>query len=100
MAAEGEDAATAAARAFKDRLVEYDRNAAQRTTVIDDQNDYFEIDSNAWLSDQERAEMRQRKKMEDEAEAAKKGRLTVTIDLVGRRVIQPSADAVDGEFWP
>lgn len=38
-----------AAEAFKDRLVEFDRNARQRTTVVDDQNDYFEIDTNAWL---------------------------------------------------
>ena len=38
--------------AFKNRLVGYDRNAAQRTKVIDDQSDYFEIDSNTWLSDQ------------------------------------------------
>lgn len=39
----------AEARAFKDRLVDYDRNARQRTTVVDDQNDFFEIDTNAWL---------------------------------------------------
>ena len=38
--------------AFKNRLVGYDRNAAQRTKVIDDQSDYFEIDSNTWLSQQ------------------------------------------------
>jgi hypothetical protein len=50
---EGEEsAATAAAVAFKDRLVEYDRNSAKRTTVIDDQSDYFEIDANAWLTDE------------------------------------------------
>ena len=46
--------AEAAAQAFKDRLVEFDRSAAQRTTVIDDQSDYFEIDGNAWLSDKVR----------------------------------------------
>lgn len=34
----------------QDRLVEYDRNAAKRTAVIDDQSDFFEIDSNAWLT--------------------------------------------------
>jgi hypothetical protein len=52
---EGEEsAATAAAVAFKDRLVEYDRNSAKRTTVIDDQSDYFEIDANAWLTDEVR----------------------------------------------
>jgi len=34
--------------------VDYDRNAAKRTNVIDDQSDFFEIDSNAWLSDEVR----------------------------------------------
>ena len=53
--AQPQDAAdTAAAVAFKDRLVEYDRNSARRTNVIDDQSDYFEIDTNAWLTDQVR----------------------------------------------
>ena len=45
-----DDLKEADAVAFKNRLVGYDRNAAQRTKVIDDQSDYFEIDSNTWLS--------------------------------------------------
>lgn len=40
----------AAAEAYTKRLVEYDRNAASRTTVIDDQSDYYELDGNSWLS--------------------------------------------------
>lgn len=47
-----EDQRETDAVAFKNRLVGYDRNAAQRTKVIDDQSDYFEIDSNTWLSQQ------------------------------------------------
>lgn len=39
-----------AAEAYAKRLVEYDRNAAARTTVIDDQSDYYEIEGNSWLS--------------------------------------------------
>ena len=46
------DAATAAAVAFKDRLLEYDRHSVKRTSVIDDQSDYFEIDTNAWLTEE------------------------------------------------
>lgn len=42
--------AEAAAEAFTKRLVDYDRNSAARTTVIDDQSDYYEIDGNSWLS--------------------------------------------------
>jgi hypothetical protein len=48
-AAEG---ATAAAQELRERLVEYDRNSAKRMTVIDDQSDFFEIDTNAWLTDE------------------------------------------------
>jgi hypothetical protein len=44
--------AQAQAIAFKDRLVDYDRHAQQRTTVIDDQSDFFEIETNAWLSEE------------------------------------------------
>ena len=42
----GVDAATAKAIEAKDRLVHFDRTSMQRTTVIDDQSDYFAIDSN------------------------------------------------------
>lgn len=38
------------AEAYAKRLVEYDRNSAARTTVIDDQSDYYEIEGNSWLS--------------------------------------------------
>lgn len=44
--------AQAQAVAFKDRLVEYDRHSQKRTTVIDDQSDFFEIETNAWLSEE------------------------------------------------
>jgi hypothetical protein len=30
--------------------VGYDRNSAQRTRVLDDQSDFFEVDANAWLT--------------------------------------------------
>lgn len=42
--------AEATAEAFAKRLVEYDRNSAARTTVIDDQSDYYEIEGSTWLS--------------------------------------------------
>lgn len=42
--------ADVAAEAYAKRLVEYDRNSAARTTVIDDQSDYYEIEGNTWLS--------------------------------------------------
>jgi len=42
--------AEAAAEAYAKRLVDYDRNAAARTKVYDDQSDYFEMEGNSWLS--------------------------------------------------
>ena len=42
----------AAAQAIKNRLVEYGRTSSQRTSVIDDQSDYFQADQNPWLSEE------------------------------------------------
>ena len=77
-----------ARRARQDRLVAFDRTAAARTTVIDDQSDWFEIESNAWLDEDEREEAkRQAMEVEEAREAAAKNRATrVTLDLLGRRV--------------
>jgi hypothetical protein len=80
------------AEALRDRLVQFDRQSAKTTTVIDDQSDYFAIDSNAWLSDEERTELKRRQaEAEAAAEAAKK-RMTVTVDLLGRRVVMDGSD--------
>jgi hypothetical protein len=86
-------AAAAAARDAKDRLVAFDRTAAARTTVIDDQSDWFEIESNAWLDEDEREEAkRQAMEVEEAREAAAKNRATrVTLDLLGRRVDDASS---------
>jgi hypothetical protein len=79
--------AQAQAEALRQRLVEYDRHSAKRTAVIDDQSDYFAIDSNAWLSDEERALLRRRHAEEEAAQEQRRKRLVVTVDLLGRRVL-------------
>lgn len=100
--------------------MDYDRNSRQRTTVVDDQNDFFEIDTNAWLDPevgclclcdlefrhrsilflegagwarrpdiaelQEREQLKRQEKEMREAEEARKRRVTVTLDLLGRKV--------------
>ena len=85
------DEAEARAIAAKDRLVHFDQTSAKRTTVIDDQSEWYAIDSNAWLDEAERAELkRQAKEMaEAEEEAKRKARTTWNLDLVGRRVAAP-----------
>eukprot|EP00879_Flechtneria_rotunda_P007369 GHRR01007730.1.p1 GENE.GHRR01007730.1~~GHRR01007730.1.p1 ORF type:complete len:508 (+),score=284.63 GHRR01007730.1:502-2025(+) len=93
-------AAAAQAIAFKDRLVEFDRSSQKRTTVIDDQSDFFEIDTNTWLSEEERAELRRRKQLEDEAAAARRNKVFVTLDLLGRKVLTTDSSNGAGAAGP
>jgi hypothetical protein len=79
--------AEVAAEAFAKRLVEYDRNSAARTTVIDDQSDYYEIEGNNWISMEEKELLRKKKEELDEAEKAKRSKVIVSFDLVGRKVL-------------
>ncbi|KAG5234060.1 hypothetical protein OIU76_000673 [Salix suchowensis] len=76
-----------AAEAYAKRLVDYDRNSAARTTVIDDQSDYYEIEGNSWLSNEEKQLLRKKQEETEEAEQAKRNKVVVTFDLVGRKVI-------------
>ncbi|KAF5477031.1 hypothetical protein F2P56_003710 [Juglans regia] len=79
--------AEAAAEAYAKRLVEYDRNSAARTTVIDDQSDYYEIEGNSWLSMEEKELLRKKREEIEEAEQAKRNKVVVTFDLLGRKVL-------------
>lgn len=72
------------ALAQRDRLLHYEQTKAKRTTVIDDQVDYFESTSNQWLTVEERLEAARRESETLEAkEAAQKrgGAYTVELDL-------------------
>ena len=91
-----EDDATAVAVAAKDRLVHFDQTSAKRTTVIDDQSEYYEIDGNAWLDEHEREELKKQvQEMRDaEVEAKRRARTTWTLDLIGRRVAAPAPEDV------
>ncbi|KAG8236962.1 hypothetical protein J437_LFUL016159, partial [Ladona fulva] len=71
----------------RDRLLEYDRTSERRTKVIDDENDYFSLNS-AWLTKEERDQL-QRREMElkakrDESRLNKK----ITFDFSGRRLME------------
>lgn len=78
----------AAAMALRDRLVEYDRESARRTTVIDDQSDYYDaVDGNAWLNDGEKAALKKQARDLEAAREERRRKMTVTVDLLGRRVL-------------
>jgi hypothetical protein len=74
------------ARKFAERLVEYDRSAARRSTVIDDQGDFFEVDSNAWLTPEERDNFKKQQALQEQLERQRRDKVTVSIDLLGREV--------------
>ncbi|KAJ3677378.1 hypothetical protein LUZ60_003102 [Juncus effusus] len=84
------------AEEFAKRLVDYDRNSAARTKVIDDQSDYYEIEGNSWLSNQEK-EVLLKKKEEAEEAKAKKSNVIITFDLVGRKVVLNKDEASEQE---
>ncbi|KAM6594041.1 hypothetical protein CsatA_001744 [Cannabis sativa] len=77
--------AGAVAEAYAKRLVDYDRNYAARTTVIDDQSDYYEMEGNNWLSMEEKELLRKKCEEIEEEEKAKQNRVVVTFDLVGHK---------------
>lgn len=85
--------AEAAAEAYAKRLVEYDRNAAARTTVIDDQSDYYEIEGNSWLSQEEKELLRKKREEIEEAERARRSKVVMTFDLLGRKVLMNEDEA-------
>jgi hypothetical protein len=89
------DDSDALAAEAKNRLVDFDRASAARTVVIDDQSDWFAIESNAWLDEEEREEAkRQAIETERRRDDARRDRSQrITVDLLGRRV--ESIDASD-----
>lgn len=75
------------AMAMRNKLLEYDQTSEKRTTVIDDECDYFKSNS-VWLSDSERKKLKElEEKMEAKKHASRLSR-KVTIDFSGREVIE------------
>lgn len=77
-----------AADAQKNKLLAFDRTSARRTTVHDDDSEYFDADSNNWLTADERAAAYA--KRDAETEARNRRSFNVTIDLAGKRILTES----------
>uniref|UniRef100_A0A2M4BJ76 Putative activating signal cointegrator 1 n=1 Tax=Anopheles marajoara TaxID=58244 RepID=A0A2M4BJ76_9DIPT len=80
----------AEALATRNRLLEYDRNSARRTAVIDDESDYFRTNS-VWLNDAERSKLEQLEEELREQKHASRLSRKITIDFAGRQVIEEPA---------
>ncbi|XP_023222179.1 activating signal cointegrator 1-like [Centruroides sculpturatus] len=82
----------------KNKLLEYDRTVEKRTLVIDDESDYYCLDSNTWLSPVERKEL---KKKEEEIFAKKhksRNEMKITLDFAGRKVYETDDNDLDNEL--
>eukprot|EP00043_Microstomoeca_roanoka_P014564 m.144588 g.144588 ORF g.144588 m.144588 type:complete len:614 (-) comp16045_c2_seq1:107-1948(-) len=85
----------ARALARKDMLLDFDRNSAKRTRVIDDEADYFSTDSNKWLSRKQRDELQQKEEeLRQQRHDARRNRM-LTIDFAGRRIVDTGPQVVD-----
>jgi len=87
------------AEAQRDMLLSYARSDAHRSKVLDIQNDWYEFESNAWLS----AEERKAKKTSTEQQLAdleRRRQHTVTIDLVNKQVVMHNSDAWEANLQP
>ncbi|KNC87621.1 hypothetical protein SARC_00252 [Sphaeroforma arctica JP610] len=74
---------------LKERLLVFDRQMAKRTKVIDDEDDYYELDSR-WLDPKTRKAREALKSQLDEAklELKKKQRTNIiTLDIMNQRVV-------------
>lgn len=54
--------------------------------MIDDQSDYFAIESNVWLDESERRALAERQAALEQAEGQRDSCITVAVDLMGRKV--------------
>jgi len=74
----------------KNKLIEMDRNGQQRTTVIDDQTDYYESDRNMWLSEEEKKERKEKEEKLRKLKSDIHQKQTFTIDFAGRKIYEDS----------
>jgi activating signal cointegrator 1 len=75
------------ALAQRNRLLDYDRNSEKRTTVIDDESDYFKENS-VWLNDVERKKLERLQNDLREQKHASRLNRKLTLDFAGRQVIE------------
>ena len=66
----------------RDRLIEYDVNAAQRLGVLDAQSDWFELANNTWVNKEQRQHAKQMQIVEKKRQEEIDSKMNVTIDLV------------------
>ncbi|XP_017012842.2 activating signal cointegrator 1 [Drosophila takahashii] len=83
------------ALAQRDRLLEYDKNSEKRTTVIDDELDYFQENS-VWLSDAEREKFEKLKSEMQDMKHGSRLKRKIRVDFAGREL--PEEPTISKEY--
>lgn len=95
----GYDESTIKAYKMLDKLLQFDKENAQRTHVHDAQADYYE--TGTWLTEEEKADIAKREALRQEAKKKKSQRkINIRFDIAGRRVVdynEEDADIADSE---
>jgi len=65
----------------RDKLIEYDVNAAKRLGVIDERSDWYELSNNTWLNKDQRNYASQMLDIEKKRAEEIDGKMNVEIDL-------------------
>uniref|UniRef100_A0A5S6QPL9 ASCH domain-containing protein n=1 Tax=Trichuris muris TaxID=70415 RepID=A0A5S6QPL9_TRIMR len=78
---------------IKDRLLEYQRESAQRTIVYDDQADYYNM-SSAWINPEKKAQLQERYEMLLKKKYGSRLNKPVMLKFAGEEVVEES-DFVD-----
>lgn len=90
----GLDDTTVTAYRMKDKLLQFDREHAQRTRVYDAQGDYY---ASAWLSDKEKEAIleKDRKRVERQYHSKKARKVTIRFDVAGNRIVEMTDEDED-----
>jgi hypothetical protein len=80
----------------KDKLLDFDQTSAQRTHVLDDERDFFNVDATSWKSPQEKAALVQREEELREKKFGSHRNRAVTLDIAGRRVVEEHSEIGGG----
>ena len=70
--------------------------SAQRTHVLDDERDFFNVDATSWKSPQEKAALVQREEELREKKFGSRRNRAVTLDIAGRKVVEEHSEIGGG----
>lgn len=82
----------------KNKLLEYDRTVEKRTQVIDDESDYYSLDSNTWLSPAERKELKKKEEEIFEKKHRSRKEMKITFDFAGRKLYESEDSNLNTEL--